>query len=188
MVGILRHSPHIKVCVASRPWTEFETAFALNLAWMLCVHDLTRDDIHLYTAEIFGNDLIFQQLRKMDDRCPDLVEDVIKTAEGVFLWVFLVVRSLLEGLSNADQISDPQKRLSQLQPTLSRTLKGFCTVSMNDTKSKCRPHSLLLSELASYCPYSPIGRWMKTLPTTTSLTWKLKHPHLVRLGIFPLTT
>ncbi|KFY14487.1 hypothetical protein V492_02587 [Pseudogymnoascus sp. VKM F-4246] len=84
LVGILRHSPYIKVCVASRPWNEFETAFGLNRAWVLCVHDLTRDDIRLYTTETLGKDLIFQQLRKMDDRCPDLVEDVVKTAEGVF--------------------------------------------------------------------------------------------------------
>ncbi|KFY89381.1 hypothetical protein V498_06457 [Pseudogymnoascus sp. VKM F-4517 (FW-2822)] len=118
MVGILRHSPHIKICVASRPWNEFETAFGLNRAWMLCVHDLTRDDIRLYTTETLGEDVIFQQLRKMDDRCPDLVEDVVKTAEGVFLWVFLVVRSLLEGLSNADRISDLQKRLSELPTDL----------------------------------------------------------------------
>lgn len=85
---------------------------------MLCVHDLTRGDIRLYTAETLGKDLIFQQLRKMDDRCSDLVEEVVKAAEGVFLWVFLVIQSLLEALSNADRISDLQKRLSELPTDL----------------------------------------------------------------------
>lgn len=118
LVRILRHSTHIKICVASRPWNEFETAFGLNDSSKLYIHDLTKEDIRLYTAETIGNDPTFQQLQQMDNRCADMVEYIVKTAEGVFLWVFLVVRSLLEGLSNADRIPDLEKRLREFPTDL----------------------------------------------------------------------
>jgi len=39
-------------------------------------------------------------------------------ADGVFLWVFLVVRSLKEGITNADTVSMLQKRLRELPSDL----------------------------------------------------------------------
>jgi hypothetical protein len=66
--------------------------------------------------DTFENDRDFQELKKRDDRSLDLVNDVVNAAKGVFLWVFLVVRSLLEGLVNSDRLIDLKERL-RLIPT-----------------------------------------------------------------------
>jgi hypothetical protein len=43
-----------------------------------------------------------------------IVKDIVAKADGVFLWVVLVVVSLLEGLSNRDEISYLQRRIDLL--------------------------------------------------------------------------
>ena len=45
---------------------------------------------------------------------PDLYLSIIRKAEGVFLWVRIVVRSLLTGLQNGDELSDIQHRVDEL--------------------------------------------------------------------------
>ena len=47
----------------------------------------------------------------MDRRCDELIEEIVFLARGVFLWVFLVTRSLRWGLTNADDMVDLRARL-----------------------------------------------------------------------------
>ena len=44
----LSRSPHIKLCVASRPWNVFEDSFGRNDFSKLYIHELTRNDIRSY--------------------------------------------------------------------------------------------------------------------------------------------
>jgi hypothetical protein len=44
----------------------------------------------------------------------DLVDEIVTKASGVFLWVILVVRSLLGGLRNGDDVNDLRRRLRGL--------------------------------------------------------------------------
>lgn len=44
----------------------------------------------------------------------ELVSEISVKASGVFLWVMLVVRSLLQGLRNYDRVSDLRRRLEEL--------------------------------------------------------------------------
>ena len=48
------------------------------------------------------------------ERAPSLALEIVNKASGVFFWVFLVVRSLLEGLSSGDRMIDLQKRFQAL--------------------------------------------------------------------------
>jgi hypothetical protein len=118
LVEILKRSPNVKICVSSRPWNEFEETFGMGNSYKLYVHDFTRNDIQRYVDDVLGQDPRFQELRCTDDKCPDLVKDIVDAAQGVFLWVFLVVRSLLEGLTNADRIKDLRDRLREIPTDL----------------------------------------------------------------------
>lgn len=51
-------------------------------------------------------------------RCKELEDAIVSRAQGVYLWVFLVVRSLMEGLTNADRITDLERRLQSLPSAL----------------------------------------------------------------------
>jgi hypothetical protein len=56
-------------------------------------------------------------LIKPDDT-PKLVEEIVTSANGFFLWVKLVVASLLSDLGNHDQVSDLRARLRVLPKDL----------------------------------------------------------------------
>ena len=110
---------NIKICASSRPWNVFGTAFGGGSRPMLRLQDLTRNDITLYIRETLEQNDLFNQLRKRENaHCVELVEDVVNKAQGVFLWVFLVVRSLITGLTNADRITDLRRRLRLLPADL----------------------------------------------------------------------
>jgi hypothetical protein len=105
LIELLKSSLHVKLCVSSRPLNEFERAFGQGHSKKPYMQDLTRGDIELYVRGTLEGGLGFQELKQRDYGCLDLVYDVIEATKGVFLWVFLVVRSLLKGLTNADRIA-----------------------------------------------------------------------------------
>jgi hypothetical protein len=80
------------------------------------MHELTANDIKLYVQDTLEKDVNYLELKLRDDHCLDLVQDIVDAAKGVFFWGFLVVRSLLEGLTNGNKIVHLQRRL-QLLPT-----------------------------------------------------------------------
>ncbi|KAK0647106.1 hypothetical protein B0T16DRAFT_414706 [Cercophora newfieldiana] len=107
----------IKVCVSSRPWQVFEDSFESQPS--LRVEDLTIQDIKDFITAKFEEDANFSQLRSRERAFSDrLVDEVAKKSSGVFLWVSLVVVSLLEGMRCGDRISDLQRRLEDLPPDL----------------------------------------------------------------------
>jgi len=113
----LASSSNIKICLSSRPWLVFEDAF--QSFPRLRLQGLTFSDIQQYVDDKVSNHRRMNQLRNSDPgNAEDLVAEVVKKASGVFLWVVLVVDSLLEGLTNRDRIADLQKRVALLPADL----------------------------------------------------------------------
>jgi hypothetical protein len=114
LVDSLSKTSNLKTCISSRQWTEFETVFGGSNPWKLYVHELTENDMTNYVESLLGKAQRFSKMKKAggekDAQC--LVRNIVEKAEGVFLWVFLVVRSLLDGLRDTDQIVDLQQRLN----------------------------------------------------------------------------
>jgi hypothetical protein len=107
----------IKLCVASRPWINFEDAFRSRPS--LKLEDLTRSDIQSYVTAKFQENANFAQLQVRQAQTADrLINSIVKKASGVFLWVRLVVASLVAGLGYGDRAEDLEKRLAQLPPEL----------------------------------------------------------------------
>ncbi|OCL04830.1 hypothetical protein AOQ84DRAFT_415231 [Glonium stellatum] len=70
------------------------------------------DDIKKYVQSKLQKNFRFRDLLEKDLRCNQIVHDIAKRAQGVFLWVYLVVDSLLKGLLvEWDDVSDMQERL-----------------------------------------------------------------------------
>jgi hypothetical protein len=108
---------NVKICVSSRPWPIFEDSFG-SLSSLL-LERLTHNDINNYVISKFNDNKYFVRLRTREpDRASRLVSNVVDKAAGVFLWVYVVVSELLDGLSNADRMSDLQTRLDSLPPDL----------------------------------------------------------------------
>jgi len=109
--------PNVKICVSSRPWVVFEDAFVHRPSLML--EHMTYPDILDYVSARFSENSGFITLQKREPPfASSLIENIAKKSCGVFLWVTLVVKSLLSGLSNFDRISDLQRRLDELPSDL----------------------------------------------------------------------
>ncbi len=109
---VLEHSQrsNVKMCVASRPWLVFEDAFQRLPS--LRLEDLTARDIHLFVSEKLRGSTMFANLQELQPQeAEHLISEVTGKSSGVFLWVRLVVVSLLEGLRDGDSIKDLQDRL-----------------------------------------------------------------------------
>ncbi|TRX97399.1 hypothetical protein FHL15_001677 [Xylaria flabelliformis] len=118
-------SSNIKICLSSRPWVVFEDSFGVDNMKKLYMHDLTRDDIEVFAREQLQTHprwaVTYTEIGEREKH--DLIEQVAERAEGVFLWAFLVTRSLREGLSNDDTIADMWRRLESLPKDLQRLFK-----------------------------------------------------------------
>ncbi|KAI9686895.1 MAG: hypothetical protein M1822_002648 [Bathelium mastoideum] len=115
----LSRLPNIKLCLSSRPWEVFAKAYDSNLTRRLYINDLTRLDIIRYTRDTLEEDKEFRRAALCDPAHNALISEITDKAQGVFLWVFLVVRSLISGLTSGDTISVLRRRLEQIPAELS---------------------------------------------------------------------
>lgn len=107
----------VKICISSRPWLVFEDALKSKPNLML--EDLTYNDIMKYITSMFNSDPEFALLQKREATfAQGLANDIAHKSAGVFLWVTLVVSSLLSGMSHGDRVSDLRRRLDQLPSDL----------------------------------------------------------------------
>ncbi|TGO12243.1 hypothetical protein BTUL_0092g00430 [Botrytis tulipae] len=108
----LSESKHAKFCLSSRPETAFLDTF--RSMPQLKLHDLTESDITNYVRDRLENNL---QMRLLMNSCPSdalaLITEVVNDGDGVFLWVRLVVNSLLNSLRKRDDISTLRVRLRE---------------------------------------------------------------------------
>jgi hypothetical protein len=108
---------NVKMCLSSRPLLIFEEA--LGNCPKLRLQDFTRNDIKRYSRDKLESHPHFQELSKLEPtevQC--LIDKILDRSSGVFLWVTLVVKSLLQGLANFDHVSDLMKRLEELPAEL----------------------------------------------------------------------
>ncbi|KAF5614688.1 heterokaryon incompatibility protein het-E-1 [Fusarium tjaetaba] len=136
----------IKVCVSSRPWTEFENAFGDYPR--LKMEDLTYDDITKYVVSRFEKNSQFARFQKLHPQfAGDLSHSIADKASGVFLWVTIVVASLLAGMMAGDRVEDIENRLDLL-PSEMDDLYGRIIESIDPLY---REHAAQLFKLVNAC-------------------------------------
>ena len=109
--------PNVKICVASRSWPVFRDAFGQGPNLLL--EHLNLPDIKLFVTELLNDATGFRELKAHDPKQANALEhEITLRSSGVFLWVVLVVRSLLDGLGRGDRISDMRLTLEELPTEL----------------------------------------------------------------------
>ncbi|TRX88265.1 hypothetical protein FHL15_010832 [Xylaria flabelliformis] len=108
-----------KVCVSSRPWNVFQDAFMASPS--LRLENLTGDDIRLYVQCNLNPSPAFQEYKDaLPEQSKGLVETIITKAQGVFLWVSVVVLHIREGLSEGDRWEELYDMVNLLPDDLSQ--------------------------------------------------------------------
>jgi hypothetical protein len=112
LLSTAHHYQYVKFLISSRPTPVCVDAFS-HLP-KLRLQDLTRNDIRHYTVGLLRERLESRH----GDEWESLTETVVEKSCGVFLWVVLVVRSILAGLREFDDITELRNRLHDFPPEL----------------------------------------------------------------------
>jgi len=109
----IAHSENVKICLSSRPWPIFREPF--KLCPTLRLQDLTFPDIDKFVREKLQQNELFNKIKAEEPKDAEaLMEEIVSKANGVFLWVRIVIRSLSEGMVNRDSIHELLARLREL--------------------------------------------------------------------------
>ncbi|RXK34148.1 hypothetical protein BBD39_06055 [Arsenophonus endosymbiont of Bemisia tabaci Asia II 3] len=120
LVSDLAKCPYIKICVSSRPWNVFERAYHGLVDGELAVQNFTSEDVRSYVEITLLQNNMFVDLRSSNlEECDRLVGSIVHKAQGVFLWVVLVVQSLIRGLTNDDDLTILHARVDSYPASLS---------------------------------------------------------------------
>lgn len=107
-----------KICVSSRPGNTFTDTFHND--YTLKMDQVTAGDIHLYVRGVFEETQAFRDWKERSPRQAEkLMLDIVTKAQGVFLWVSVVVAQIRLGLREGDKVSDLQAVLKDIPEDLS---------------------------------------------------------------------
>ncbi|KAK3986477.1 hypothetical protein QBC44DRAFT_384058 [Cladorrhinum sp. PSN332] len=106
-------NPNVKFLISSRPLPSCVYSFSHFAS--LKLQDLTRGDIRQFAEDCLKAEL---EQRYGESMWDEVVTQIVDKSFGVFLWVVLVVRSLLVGLHNWDSFEELLLRLEELPSDL----------------------------------------------------------------------
>ncbi|KAK5132631.1 hypothetical protein LTR08_008753 [Meristemomyces frigidus] len=116
LIDSMAQMANVKLCIASRPDNPFLKYD--KVANKLVMQNFNSEDIRAYVYDILEHDDNYKERHDKDTECKDLIEDILNNAQGVFLWVYLVMGSLREGFQNMDTVEDLRRRLGDLHADL----------------------------------------------------------------------
>ncbi|KAH6994644.1 hypothetical protein EDB82DRAFT_546150 [Fusarium venenatum] len=103
----------VKVCVSSRPESLFATRFKSQPS--LRMQDLTRKDILNYTVDKLGQ----LHIEVDDEKFQKATYEIFTRAEGVFIWVYMVLKDIQQDVDELDEgWDDILDRISKLPSDL----------------------------------------------------------------------
>jgi len=103
----------VKVCVASRPWVEFDDAYRDVPQLEMNLH--TSDDMEIFVSEYFRSCRAFTELKGIyPKQANQLLRDIVHKANGVFIWLRVVVEALVESATEGTGIMELQAILDSL--------------------------------------------------------------------------
>lgn len=119
-------SSSLKMCLSSRQWDVFENAFQQSVP-NLKLQDMTFYDLRQYVSDNLDRSKhIRRSLRLQASERQTLVTEIAEHADGVFLWVRLVVGKILENFNKETvEISDIQRFVRELPTDLDDLFEIF---------------------------------------------------------------
>jgi hypothetical protein len=133
----------IRVCASSRPWTAFTSL--LKETPSFTIQNWTKEDIKKFAADRLGG--------CNRDNADLILDEITDRAEGVFLWVKLVLDELWQPLCDGKPIEDVRSLLSDL-PT---DLPEFYKRMVENIPKEDQPILMGMLELVLCSDYRHIG-------------------------------
>ena len=127
-------SVDVKICLSSRPDRSYTEAFSSRS--MLRLQDLTEPDIKTYVSDRLQPWLRTESVIDISK----VLSSIASKAQGVFLWVELVVKDLIKGLKNDDTLEQLEMRVT-LTPS---DIQALYSRMLGNIEAVYRPHAARL--------------------------------------------
>lgn len=114
---------NVKICVSSREENPFMNN--LSSSQRMRLHLLTADDVRKHVKNFLGDYDTFQAY--LPEKQQDFVDLVVRKAEGVFLWVKLVLRRLGDDLEANKSLENLYKTLKHVPKELEELFSSILT-------------------------------------------------------------
>jgi len=110
-------SSRVKLLISSRPENQFRTAFMRCPTLQL--ETLTKTDISVYVNTGLWSNPLLRKITDLEERgIRDIENFILKNANGVFLWVALVLKIALDDINNHEDLMTIRNRVTELPPEL----------------------------------------------------------------------
>ncbi|KAI0884206.1 uncharacterized protein GGS22DRAFT_194786 [Annulohypoxylon maeteangense] len=113
---ITKAPEQIKLCISSREHAVFLDYFSETQG--LRLQDLTAEDIYKYVKEKLESNPNFLEMDKPENGASHLISEIVQKADGVFLWVALVVKLVDDACDEEDSFQDLQRKIDFLPPEI----------------------------------------------------------------------
>ena len=147
----------VRLALAGRPENVFKTAFQGCPGFS--IHEYTTDDIRHYVEDRIQVDLPRELSIEYEEGLGNLVENIVQKAQGVFLWVRLVVGEIIEGICEGDTIEELMSLLSTIPTELGELYKrALCRSSRGSLEAltRNRIEAYVMFQIAS-CTRKPFS-------------------------------
>jgi hypothetical protein len=170
----------VKICIASRYIHDIMERLKPSLQRpSLELHEWTRDDIQKYVQDHL-NDAVRRSIslsskshRIFGDQ---LVSNIVGSAEGVFIWVKLVVADLESGLEECQEESQLQSRLKALPPGLENLYEHIISeIPVKDLHAVYKYFRLLLRAPGDKCTLTLLQFLVAVQQPEEAITCEVKY-------------
>ena len=122
----LTRSPRVKLLLSSRPETPFKTAF--QQCPTLRLEKLTEPDISAYVnKKLWSNPAVMNVSSVEADSIREIAGFILDNAQGVFLWVVLILSIALDGIGSHEDLAVVRDRVTLLPPELDKMFEHILT-------------------------------------------------------------
>lgn len=107
---------NVKLCLASRPDPAFTNAFGACPG--LLVHEYTMEDVQWYASQQIASSILYRDIDQDMSALHQLTGEITERANGVFIWVRIVIEELIERFIDGCAVSQLRDILSAMPEEL----------------------------------------------------------------------
>ncbi|KAK0748990.1 hypothetical protein B0T18DRAFT_96185 [Schizothecium vesticola] len=148
----------LKLCVSSRELPVFQAR--LNIRQRLRLQELTKKDIENVVRQTLQEEQSFAGATTLEPQDAErLRQSVIEKADGVFLWVVLTLKTIVEALQCGESVSD----LFQMMNSVPQRLEDFLGYILDSIPLAQRKKAAFTFAFALGVEFLPVPYFLETL-------------------------
>lgn len=139
---------NVKFCLASRPDPAFTNAFESCPG--LLVHEYTREDVQWYARQQIASSILYRDIDQDMSELHQLTAEITQRANGVFIWVRIVIDKLIERFIDGSTVS----QLRDILSAMPEELKDLYRRALSKVKPEYALESYVMAQIV-LCTKNP---------------------------------